>query len=176
LKYQSLSQAPKGFDQSYEDTIQKVLQYCGNVAYMRQAVYCYQCKSVFQNPYGENKAPDGCKYCHMKYDGPEQYCLPDFWIQYQSKEGFIFVHGGIHWKNEARRKHDYRIYQELLNHDFKCFVIKNETISEATFSILFGWVITCLGCLLDNRRYVALYEQEKELGYLQKAVVERYKQ
>lgn len=174
MTYQRASEVPKGFDTSYEDTIASVLRHC-NVAFMRHPVYCYACKSVFENPHGPNKAPSGCKYCHVVFDGPEQYCLPDFRIyDNATNEAFIFVHGSIHFKDEKRRKHDYRIYQELLSHDFKCFVIKNETIETATWSVLFAWVMLAVGCMRDNKRYLALYSNEKELGYLQRAILERY--
>ena len=99
--------------------------------------------------------------------------IPDFKIQHRESRGFIFVHGSIHFKNQKRLMHDYHQYTEMLASGNKCFVILNETIETATASVLRGWLMACMVCLVDDRQYRAMYAGEKELGYLQRAVMEQ---
>lgn len=143
---------------------------------MRFPAYCYACKSVFRNPLHNTAAPSRCELCKTAFSADNKSALPDFCIRDVPRllNAFIFVHGSIHFKDEKRRMKDYHQFAELLSHGNKCFVILNETIEAATVSVLDAWVNHCEAAMLDDSLYRRMYEDEKELGYLQRAVLEHF--
>ena len=169
MRYQRQSEAPRKFNEEYEEEIQRLLAKT-NTPYMRYPVYCYNCKKVFKNPYGNKQAPDVCQNCGVQFSEEVKCALPDFAV-ISDKIAFIFVHGSIHFKNEKRLMHDYHQYVELLENGYKCFVILNETLDRMLWSVRLAWLAAIKEAVRSDDAYLQLYENEQELGYLRRAVL-----